>query len=165
MSTDQVKTQPAETPTNVTAAGAAENMVPKQAKSIRSRLDDGSGPIHNFDGDKQAQWKLTALATGGSCKEGSAMDGEIIDLKYYYCHTVQMVSQKTGDIIDAMRCVLISKDGTAWRFVSGTVIDALDNLRSIFGDGPYTDPVKFTIEPLKSRTGNQIYNLVPHSDE
>lgn len=89
------------------------------------------------------------------------MNGEIIDLAYYYCHIVPMVSQKTGDTIDAWRCVLIDKNGTAWRFVSTTVIDAIDNLRSIFGDGPYVEPVKFTLQRGTARSGNQVYSLVP----
>jgi len=144
---------------DVVRQAGAEHLPPSQ--SIRSQLESGISPIHNFDGDKRNQWRLSTIAVGADAKEGSKMDGEIIDLRYYYCHVVRMVSQKTGDEMDAYRTVLFSKDGTAWRFVSTTVIDALDNIRAMFGNGPYDETLKFTINKADSRKGNKIYNLVP----
>lgn len=123
-------------------------------------LGGGAAIVHNFDGDKVAQYRLTALATGGACVSFDEMPNPF-DLKYWFCHRVDMVAQKSGEIITPIRTVLIDKSGKAVSFVSDGIAKELDTLRSIFGDGPYTEPMQVRLQRIKTRAGTFTYSMGP----
>jgi hypothetical protein len=122
--------------------------------------DNGAAIIHNFDGDKMDQYRLTAIATGGACQPFEAIPVDGLDLKYWFCHRAEMVS-KTGEIITPVRTVLIDKGGNAFSFVSDGIARELDTLRTLFGDGPYTDPMKVKVSKIKTRSGGHTYCMGP----
>jgi hypothetical protein len=120
----------------------------------------GEAIVHNFDGDKMAQYRLTALATGGACKPFEAIPETGIDLRYWFCHRVEMVA-KTGEIITPIRTALVDKSGAAYSFVSDGIARELDTLRSLFGEGPYTDPMPIKVGKIKTRSGGYTYVMGP----
>jgi hypothetical protein len=123
-------------------------------------VEGGDAIVHNFDGDKMAQYRLTALATGGACQPYESMPPDGIDLRYWFCHRVEMVA-KTGEIITPIRTALIDKSGAAYSFVSDGVARELDTLRSLFGEGPYTDPMPIKVGKIKTRSGGYTYVMGP----
>lgn len=120
----------------------------------------GEAIVHNFDGDKMAQYRLTALATGGACQKFDDMPEGGIDLRYWFCHRVEMVA-KTGEIITPIRTCVIDRNGAAYSFVSDGLARELDTLRSLFGDGPYTDPMQIKVSKIKTRSGGHTYSMGP----
>lgn len=123
-------------------------------------IDGGDAIVHNFDGGKMVQYRLTALATGGACRKFDDMPKGGIDLRYWFCHRVEMVA-KTGEIMTPIRTVLITKDGDAYSFVSDGIARELDTLRSLFGDGPYADPMAIKVEKIPTRNGGHTYSMGP----
>lgn len=135
----------------------------KPPTSLRARLDLGESPIHNFDGDRLNQFRLTALATGGQPLSGDDATGVLIDLRYWYAHRITLQGKTPGELVDCDRVAMIDKSQVVYAFVSSGVIDAIDMIRSIFGDGPYDDAVKFRIRAVLTRKGNRTYTIDPVS--
>lgn len=144
------------------AAAQQPNQPAAQSKTIEAQLQiDHLPSVNNFDGDKVNQWRLTSLACGGGCRDFAAMDGKPIDLKYYYCHQIEIVRQESGEIINPIRCVLIDKGGNAYGFVSEYIARELDTIIEIFGPGPYTEPMSIIVKQVNTRKGNRIYTVSP----
>lgn len=144
------------------AADKQANGSPACGKTILSYLTDDKQPnYHNFIGSKMEQYKLTALACGGSAKGFDDFPPAGIDLKYYFCHMVEMVNRKTGEVIDACRIALIDKQDNVYSFVSDNLSRELDTLRSFFGNGPYLDDMVITVEKIKTRSGMSTYVIKP----
>lgn len=115
----------------------------------------------NFDGDRNAIYRLLALAKGNTCLPGEQVPEGGIDLKYWYFHRVEMVAKVGGEIIEPIRSVLIDKGGKAYQFVSNAIPNEVDTLRECFGDGPYTDAMKIKVTKFKTGKGMQTYTIAP----
>lgn len=85
--------------------------------------------------------------------------------KYYYAHPVEMNDQRTGEVLDRVRLVLVSPEGETCSFVSQGVIDSLDIVRRFKGDGPYNPPVRFKVSRQATRRGNTVLRLEVAIDE
>lgn len=122
--------------------------------------EGGEAIVHNFDGDTMAQYRLVALATGGGAKKFEEMPTPF-DIKYWYCARVDMVAQRTGEIISPIRTALIDKSGNVVSFVSDGMVKELDTLRSLFGDGPYLMPLPLKVTKITTRSGASTYTMGP----
>jgi len=152
--------EPREGKSGIQDSADGTTAVNKSQQTIRHRLDAGSPPIHNFDGDKLAQFRLITLATSGLCKPGKDALNQPIDLKYFYCHVVEMEAKVGGELFDAYRVVLVDKAGDAYGFVSTGILDGLETVIQCFGVGPWTDPMVVKIMETNTRKGNRTYNLI-----
>lgn len=161
MSTDQEKMQHNET----LAQDQQENRDTQTAKQFRKVVDvldiENAPSFNNFPADKVQAYRLTALACGPLCEKYDKMPKEGIDLRYYYCHRVEMVAATGGEIITPIRTVLIDKDDKAYGFVSDGLPKELDTLRQVFGDGPYTEPMRITVDKIGTRKGYSTYTISP----
>lgn len=156
-------------PTNEEIANAVRSTMPEPVDHYRNTfrkiadvLDVENQPsFSNFDGDKQNLYRLTALVKGGTCQPGDKLPDQGIDLRYWYCHRVEMVAQTGGEIITPIRTVLVDKGLKAWQFVSDALPKELDTLREIFGDGPYEEPMRIKVDKIKTRKGYNTYTISP----
>lgn len=131
-------------------------------KTILSYLQDDKIPnFNNFTGDKREIYRLTALACGGGAIGFDDFPKEGIDLEYFFCHMVEMRGRVAGEVIDACRIALIDKDGTVYSFVSDGLSRELDTLRSIFGNGPYREPMKIVVRKVTTRNKMQTFVMLP----
>lgn len=73
-------------------------------------------------------------------------------------HPVTLVDENTGEVITALRTVLVTKDGTGYEAVSQGITNALSRIFSIVGmpDGGAweQEPVKMKIKQVATRNGN-----------
>lgn len=153
------------------AAGYDERQIEQSEASINAKPDNRSIEVRlnsgderyvtNFPSDKMLRWKLTSIACGGDCKRFEDMpDGEMA-LKYFYCHKVEMVRPNGGEIIEPIRTVLMSPDHTCYGFVSDFLPREIDNLRQLWGHGPWEEPLLIKISKFATRKGNQCYSIGP----
>lgn len=75
-------------------------------------------------------------------------------------HEVQVANRETGEITQAVRCVLISSDGKTISFVSNGVLGSLRNIIQLFGRPPWDPPLKLFVRDVNTRGGYRTYNLV-----
>ncbi|HET6917663.1 MAG TPA: hypothetical protein VFH56_16370 [Acidimicrobiales bacterium] len=80
-------------------------------------------------------------------------------VRYYYAHQVELANQRTGEVEERTRLVLISPELETCSFVSGGILDSLDLLRRFKGDGPYDPPLCVLAARQKTRGGNTMLRL------
>ncbi len=116
---------------------------------------------HNFDGDKMRKWQLVAFATGSEVSSGDEWAGKEFDLKYWLIHSARINGKTPGEVIDALRTVLVSPDGEAIAFVSDGIAIALQRMVRHIGMGPYVPPIRVKVVKIKTRNGNTYFKIEP----
>lgn len=87
--------------------------------------------------------------------------GEVLEVTDVVAHPVTLTDEDTGEIINALRTVLITKDGKTYTAVSQGVTNALARVFSIVGMPSWKDePVKMKVKQIKTRNGNNKVNTI-----
>lgn len=117
--------------------------------------------VNNFDGDRMNQYRLMQIACGPNC--GKFEDGKLntIRLKYFFAHNVELEARTGGELVDAVRVVLMDEDGKCIGFVSDFLARELDNIISIFGRGPWSPPIPLEIVKAQSARKMNFYTVRP----
>jgi len=126
-------------------------------------LTPGMNAMHNFNVQGAESWRLMAAATGGGSQKIGDNLGKTINLRYWFVHKIELTNPKNGEITEATRVVLFDKDGTAYSSVSESILNGLETIIQAFGPGPYEDNVMFKVETARTRSGMNIYNIIPLS--
>ena len=87
--------------------------------------------------------------------------GEVLEVVNVVAHPVTLADEETGEIVEALRTVLIDKNGKTYDAVSQGIASALSKIFSIVGTpegGAWEkEPVKMKIKQVKTRNGNNKY--------
>lgn len=90
--------------------------------------------------------------------------GEVLEIVNVVAHPVELVDEETGVVVNALRTVLIDKNGKTYTAVSQGITSALAKIFSIVGtpeDGAWElEPVKMKIRQVKTRNGNNKVNTI-----
>lgn len=90
--------------------------------------------------------------------------GEVIEVVNVVAHPVELLDEETGEVVNALRTVLIDKNGKTYTAVSQGITSALSKIFSIIGtpeDGAWEkEPVKMKIRQVKTRNGNNKVNTI-----
>lgn len=90
--------------------------------------------------------------------------GEVLEVVNVVAHPVELVDEQTGEVVNTLRTVLVTKDGKTYTAVSQGVTSALARIFSIVGmpDGGKweKEPVKMKIKQVKTRNGNNKVNTI-----
>lgn len=90
--------------------------------------------------------------------------GETLEIVNVVAHPVELTDEETGEVFEALRTVLVAKDGTAYTATSQGITSALAKIFSIVGmpDGGAweKEPVKMKIKQVKTRNGNNKVNTI-----
>lgn len=84
--------------------------------------------------------------------------GQVIEVEHVSAHTVEIESEENG-VVTAVRCILISPDGTRYAAVSTGVMDSVKKLFAAVGLPPWTPPVKIAAKNVKTRKGFKTLRL------
>lgn len=122
----------------------------------------GGGPaVHNFRGTAEQQMVLALAATTGGAESGQDLVGGEFAFVHWYVHPVDIVDEKTGEVVTCPRVVLIDKDGTAVQFVSHGVYQSLRVILQYIGFGQLSEPRRVAIKQKSTRKGRRILYLQP----
>ena len=90
--------------------------------------------------------------------------GEVLEVVNVVAHPVQLADEVTGEVVNALRTVLIDKNGKTYTAVSQGITSALSKIFSIVGtpeDAAWEkEPVKMKIRQVKTRNGNNKVNTI-----
>lgn len=79
--------------------------------------------------------------------------GEVLRLRDVVAHEVQLLDENTGEVIHALRTVLVTDDGTTYEAVSNGVSNALERIFQIFGQpDQWAEPIP--VKPIQKQTRN-----------
>lgn len=121
----------------------------------------GSPPIHNFDGDQRQQYMLAALACSNVIKSDEVGPDDVIPVRYFYMHWVEMVAKTGGEINSNIRTVIIDPERNCYGFVSGGVVNSVEQMVGAFGMQPFNPPIAVKKVEQKTRQGFRTVMLVP----
>lgn len=89
---------------------------------------------------------------------------EIIEAVNVVAHPVTLVDDETGEVINALRTVIIDKNGVGYEAVSGGIANALSRIMAIVGEptqGAWEkEPVKMKIKQKATRNGTNKVNTI-----
>lgn len=85
--------------------------------------------------------------------------GEILEIQDMVAHTITLQDEITKEDIQAMRIVLVTKDGKAYHSVSQGVLSSLQKVISIVGPAPWVPGLKVTPVEVKTRKGFKTLTL------
>jgi hypothetical protein len=107
---------------------------------------------------------LEMAATGPDAASGSDLVGTVIEIEHWYAHRVS-IEGENGEVIDTPRVVLIQPDGSAIKFVSAGIFDALRLIVKYYGRRKFAPPLRVMIKQVKTRKGFKMLTLSPVLDK
>ena len=132
-------------------------------------LEQFKDPASNFycsitnDGTRKSQIAIFN-AVNGADESLSDHINEVLEVVNIVAHPVTLVDEETGEVIEALRTVLIDKNGKAYTAVSTGIANALSRVMAIVGEpvnGAWEkEPVKMKIKQIKTRNGNNKVNTI-----
>ena len=103
-------------------------------------------------------------AINGADKAVADMIGKVIEVVDVVAHPVELINEETGELVTALRTVLIDKKGVPYTAVSQGITSALNRIFSIIGrpdNGEWhNEPVKMMIKQVKTNNGNNKVNTI-----
>lgn len=88
--------------------------------------------------------------------KGESLDdhkGEVIEVVNVAAHPVSLTDENTGEVVEALRMVIIDKNGKNYDAVSQGIASSFQKIFSIVGPAPYTPPLKIKVVEQKTRKG------------
>lgn len=148
-----------ETQSLVSTEGTEEST---RQELISQVMGDIAAPtIHNFQGNNLEIWKQVAAIGAADCRGFDDVQESGIQIHQFYVHQVQFVDEKTGEVTEGIRTVLIPKVGPPFACVSDGIARDLAGIIRNFGFGPYDPPISVVPVAIKTRKGRRTYRLVP----
>ena len=112
------------------------------------------------DGTRASKAKIFN-AVNGSDEAIADHIGEVLEIVDVVAHPVELVDEETGEIVQALRTVLIDVNGKSYTAVSQGITSALSKVFAIVGMPSWKDePVKMKIKQVKTRNGNNKVNTI-----
>lgn len=89
--------------------------------------------------------------------KGESLDdhmGKVLEIVHVAAHPVSLTDEKTGEVVDTIRTVLVDKNGVNYDAVSEGVASSLQKIFAIVGMPPWIDePLKIKVVQQKTRAG------------
>ncbi|MGE7114927.1 hypothetical protein [Lysinibacillus sp. NPDC047702] len=86
--------------------------------------------------------------------------GEVLEITDFVAHPITLQDESTGQDVEAMRIVLIDKNGEGYHAVSAGVVSSMQRIIGIVGQGPWTDePLEVVAVEKKTRRGYKTLTL------
>ena len=104
------------------------------------------------DGDMASKAKIFNAINSPEEKIAEHINKPIM-LKDIVAHPIRLIDEKTGEVLDAMRMVLVDENGTGYEAVSSGIVNAVSRILQIFGQ-PETWETPIKIVPIQKKTRN-----------
>lgn len=138
---------------DVYGGSATENAIDKLASGKQTVFS-------TLKGDDAATRAVVWEATTNSVPLAENLNKKI-ELVNVVMQVIDMADEKTGEIQQVPRTVLLAKDGTAYHAISQGIFKSVENIFGILGM-PDTWPAPLGVKALRQGTGtNQYFTLVP----
>ena len=89
--------------------------------------------------------------------KGESLDdhkGEVLEIVNFAAHPVTLTDENTGEVVEALRVVLVDKKGINYDAVSQGIASSLQKIIAIVGMAPWdVEPLKIKVVEQKTRKG------------
>lgn len=104
------------------------------------------------DGTRASQVKVYNAINN----KGDSLDdhkGETLEIVDVACHPVTLLDENTGEVVNALRVILVDKNGKNYDAVSQGIVSSLQKVFAIVGQPSYDPPLKLKVVEQKTRKG------------
>lgn len=109
------------------------------------------------EGDRGTAVKLyNALSDAESLKDYIGQTFHVTDV---VAHPVQLMDEQSGEIVTAIRVILIDEEGKAYAAISEGLRSAIHRLRGIVGEPPWHPALKMVPVEKKTRKGFRVLTI------
>lgn len=111
-------------------------------------------------GDKASKLRVLAAITDSEALADHLR--EPFDVQDYIVQVIQMADEKTGEVGNVPRIVLLTADGKAYHAISAGVLQSLRNFAGVLGEPSATNenwPVRVVCDEVKGRNGYRFMTL------
>jgi hypothetical protein len=138
--------------------------IPSVSDSARlSQLSADSVPVGSMAGNFNSQspeFAALLFAVDEPATEDKAdYMTKPFPVKWWAAKKTELVAERSGEVTAAVRVVLVSADLKTLAFTSAGIVDSLDLIRAVKGEGPYDPAVGVTVHPVSTRSGRQMLRL------
>nr|WP_250649652.1 hypothetical protein [Bacillus thuringiensis] len=85
--------------------------------------------------------------------------GEVLEITDMVAHAITLEDEVTKENVDALRVVLVAKDGKAYHAISQGVVSSIQKIISIVGPAPWDEPLEIVPVEVKTRKGFKTLTL------
>lgn len=112
------------------------------------------------DGSMQNKAKVYNMINNPD-KRISDVIGEVINMKDILAHNIDVVSEETGELMTALRVVIIDAEGISYEAVSQGVSNSLQRIMDIFGQpNTWESPIPVKAVQKSTRNGNNKVTIL-----
>ena len=137
------------TVTDIPSTGLVDSLLNPTASFYCSIVDDGT----------RASKAKIVNAMNNADEELKEHVNEVLEIVDVCAYPVTVVSEETGELMDALRTILIDKDGNNYFATSAGVVNCLQKIFAIIGapdNGAWHDePVKMKVKRKSTRNGGR----------
>ena len=123
-------------------------------------LRDGNVALYSsiladtFEGKKQT---LNAITNSVAIADHL---GATINLANIVVQVVEMVDEKSGEMTDQPRVILVDADGTAYHAISSGILKSVENTIGMLGEpSTWPEPVPIQVAEERGRNGFRYYTI------
>lgn len=122
-------------------------------------LKSGTGIMSTFEGDSIEERKQTLNAVTNATPIADSL-GETINLVHVVAQSVTITDDKTGEVTDAVRTILIDSSGVSYAAVSDGLMGALRDVFGIMGQpSEWPEPLPVRVVEKRGRSGFRFMTL------
>lgn len=129
----------------------ADLAAPSQIEMLTNATSTFYCSIQN-DGTRASQVKIYNAVNS----KGEPLDdhkNEVLEIVDIAAHPVTLTDENTGEVVDALRVVMIDKNGKIFDAVSQGIASSLQKIFGIVGQPTYNPPLRMKVVEQKTRKG------------
>ena len=138
-------------------ANAMNDLVPFDRDDTGELLAAGA-IVSSFPAGDRVSRLQVYRSVQGTDRALDDIEGEEIAIANVVIHAVRVASKETGEMMDAIRTVLVSPEGTRYSTLSPYPAQCLRQWYSVSGElPPYNPPLRAIVRKVKRRAGDGRY--------
>lgn len=124
------------------------------------RLNQGQSNVYSsFKGDDFDTREKVLDATTNSAPVSEHL-GKKINLANIIIQSVEMADDKTGELSEQPRIILIDTDGNSFHAISGGLLRSVENILGILGEPhQWPRPITVVVEEKKGNNGYKFFTM------
>lgn len=105
--------------------------------------------------------RVTLFNACANPKKISDMINKRIKVMHVYIEIIQVMSEQSGEMVNAPRVILIDEQGNGYQAVSNGIYNAVKRMYALFGDpGDWDAPHTVEVQHVSLKDGQHTFNLL-----
>lgn len=124
------------------------------------------GTVQHFIDTSTREGKIKLYSALQNAEKLDEHLNEPLEMVNAVAQAVQVTDDKTGEISNSVRVIIVTDDGNAYAAISPTLAAGLNTMFGIFGTpNAWTEPLAIKVVERRSRRGFKFFSIEPVGEE